>query len=75
MVRGKFKVITITENVYMPTSKTVVLQCEYDQSIPEDQRFFDATPSGRIEMQINNPAAVEALKLGGSFYVDFTPVG
>jgi hypothetical protein len=31
------------------------------------------TPSGSIELQITNPAAVEALKLGESFYVDFTP--
>lgn len=31
------------------------------------------TPSGVIEMTINNPAAYEQFKLGQEFFIDFTP--
>jgi len=78
MVRAKFRVISILEQADYrgkpsPT-KVVKLACIYDTSIPEDHRFFDATPSGSIEMWVNNPMALEQLPLGKSFYVDFTPV-
>lgn len=42
--------------------------------IPEDQRFNQATPAGKIELQINNPAVVAQLEAGKEFYVDFTEV-
>jgi len=70
MVRAKFKVTGIEEH---PGSRKVVLSTQYDATIPEDVRFNKATPSGRIEMQIDNPAAIEQLPLGKAFYVDFTP--
>lgn len=72
-VRAKMQVVSITENIY--GGKTVKLEARYEQSIPEDQRFYDATPVGSCEMLINNPAAVEQLKLGQHFYMDFTPCG
>jgi hypothetical protein len=46
----------------------------YDTSIPEDQRFQQATPSGSFEQLVDNPAALEQFELGKSYYVDFTPV-
>lgn len=52
--------------------KTVFLEPRYDQSIPEDVRFMQATPSGRMEMQIENPTALAEFVPGTSFYVDFT---
>ena len=70
-VRAKLVVSEIRENRY--GSKTVVLEAQYDDTIPEDRRFYDATPTGRCEMMINNPAAIEQLRLGKAFYVDFTP--
>jgi hypothetical protein len=57
-----------------PTSTTVVLTPVYDTSIAEAQRFCKATPSGRMEMQVDNPAALAQLVIGQTFYVDFTPV-
>jgi hypothetical protein len=54
--------------------KVAKFAARYDTSIPEDQRFQKATPWGTIEMQIDNPAALEQLKPGKSYYVDFTPV-
>ena len=71
MVRAKFKVTAIEE--HYPGSRKVTLSTEYDPSIPEDVSFNKATPSGRIEMQVDNPAAIEQLPLGKLFYVDFTP--
>jgi hypothetical protein len=72
MVRGKFQVTAITEHSY-PT-KEIEFATVYDTSIPEDQRFLKATPYGSIKMSVDNPVALEQLKLGRFFYVDFTEV-
>lgn len=42
---------------------------------PENDAFFDATPSGNISMRIKNPVAAEFFKQGQELYVDFTPAG
>lgn len=39
----------------------------------ENARFTKATPWGKIEMGIDNPAALEQFKAGKQYYVDFTP--
>ncbi len=43
-------------------------------SIPEDRRFQKATPWGEISLHIDNPTAVEALKIGKPYYIDMIPV-
>ena len=77
-VRAKFTVSQIIETKYGPqpeaSYKTVILEPRYDQTIPEDVRFLLATPSGRMEMRIDNPKALEQFIPGKSFYVDFTEV-
>lgn len=84
-VRAKFTVTGVKRNfssyrhhetkelVVNEGAVTITLQPVYDQSIPEDQRFQKATPWGEISLNIDNPVAVDALKPGHSFYVDFTP--
>lgn len=76
-VRAKFMVTEVRHHHWNPSMKTIVLQPQYDQSIPEDQRFCDATPSGSFEMVVNNPVAIDALmpggQLGKTFYIDLTP--
>lgn len=72
MVRGKFRVTKIAETLW--GQKEVTLSPEYDTSIEEDRRYAKATPSGTITMMIDNPPAVDYLKLGEFFYVDFTAV-
>jgi hypothetical protein len=47
--------------------------CSYDPSIPEDQAFQKATPSGTAEFMIDNPAAFEQLLIGATYYFDITP--
>lgn len=71
-VRAKFKVVSATEHEY--NGKTVKLSAIYDQSIPEDRRFAQATPTGELTMFINNPPAANAFKVGQYVYLDFTPV-
>lgn len=39
----------------------------------ENARFTTATPWGKIELGINNPAALEQFEAGKSYYVDFSP--
>jgi hypothetical protein len=63
-----------SETTYEWGGKKLTFETRYDTTIPEDQRFQKATPSGSIEMQIDNPIALEQFKLGGDYYVDFTPV-
>lgn len=71
-VRAKFTVTSITAT--SGGGKKVVLQPQYDQNIPEDQRYSKATPAGRLEMTIDNPGASEQFEQGKAFYLDFSPV-
>lgn len=50
-----------------------IFQCQYDQSIDEDRRFAKATPSGMAEFVVDNPAALERLVIGKSYYFDINP--
>jgi hypothetical protein len=43
----------------------------YDESIPEDQRYAKATPSGTLTITVDNPAVV--FEPGASYYLDITP--
>ncbi len=84
MVRGKFRVTGIKEySKYVnPTNPQgsyetglVILDAQYDpKNVPEDVNFAKATPSARVEMRIDNPAALAEFTLGREFYVDFNPV-
>jgi hypothetical protein len=74
-VRAKLTVENITEiHGTWGTSKTVNFRTQYDNTIPEDQRFQKATPSGSASFNIDNPAALEQFQPGYTFYVDFTLV-
>lgn len=70
-VRAKVVLSGVTEHRW--GTKTLRFDTQYDSSIPEDQRFQTATPSGHIELQIDNPAALAQFELGSAYYVDFSP--
>jgi hypothetical protein len=73
MIRAKFKCISETKSAYgQAGSRTVRFQAMYDASLPEDQRFAKATPSGSVEITVDNPAA--QFELGADYYLDFTKV-
>lgn len=42
---------------------------------PENEQFYEYTPSGRIEFGSINEAAIDALPLGGECYVTIEPIG
>lgn len=72
MIRAKFMVSDLTSHHW--GGVTVKLKPHYDETVPEDQRFYDATPTGSLEMLVNNPRALEELKLGEFFYIDLTHI-
>lgn len=74
-VRAKFTLTEVTKMHWSPNAQRLKFTAEYDSSIPEDQRFQQATPWGSFEMQVDNPAALARLELGKSYYVDITPTG
>jgi hypothetical protein len=79
-VRAKFQVTKHAKTAYgqAPTINAgveVTLTPQYDTSIEEDKRFAKATPSGTIQLYIDNPSASDYLALGKFFYVDFTEAG
>ena len=47
----------------------VKLVAQYDLTVPEDQKFQEATPHGEMEMHIDNQALIDGFKLGDQFYV------
>ncbi len=73
MVRAKFRVVAVTQYDAGP-ARTIKLMPQYDETIPEDKRFAQATPTGELTMYVNNPMAVELLTIGKFFYLDFVPV-
>lgn len=80
MVRAKFKVTHKTThllNVQDAEGKwaerevgTVTLSAVHGDV---NKEWSVWTPSGKIEMTINNPSAYEAFKLGKEYFIDFTP--
>lgn len=71
-IRGKFRVVCETKNCWSDEARTVKLQAMYDPDVPEDQAYAKATPTGTIEMLVDNPNA--KFELGEYYYADFTKV-
>jgi len=72
-VRAKFRLDTVSTHSWHANARTLKFSAQYDTSIPEDQRFQEATPSGTFEMLCTNPAANAQFELGKSYYFDITP--
>lgn len=75
--RCKFRCVSSEPQFEGSEGRKVVLETQYDQSLPEDQSFTRATPWGRMEVLIDNPAALAAMAFepGKCYYVDLTPAG
>jgi len=76
-VRAKFKVISITTSEHWDKDKSPLSTvCLYPVTAnnPENEQFYAATPSGKIELGTLNASAAAAFQLGGEYYVDFTSV-
>lgn len=68
-VRCKMVLTEIRKKQY---GTVFIFSAQYDQNIPEDQRFLKATPTAFMEVQVDNPAVLEAYKLGQAYYFDMT---
>lgn len=69
-IRAKFVLQSVT--TYGGEGRELSFWAQYDTTIPEDQRFAKATPSGSMKMVIDNPAALAFFegKIGKAFYLD-----
>lgn len=68
-VRAKFKLNSKTEYEYGPTKLHFNAVCQDETE--ENRRFQKYTPSGELNISIDNPSAVEYFKIGKSYYLDF----
>ena len=70
-IRAKFRCISETRHSHTE-AVTVRFQPMYDPDLPEDQRYSKYTPSGSLEMYVDNPAV--QFEVGADYYLDFTKV-
>ena len=69
-MRAKFQVYETTESMYDQTK--VVMVPVAGGGNPENEQFFATTPAGKLEITIKNPVTRTFLKVGKSYYLDFT---
>lgn len=71
-VRCKMKCVARNNHMYYGTTpqSVVKLQAVCDEL---NKSWASCTPSGSIELTIDNPAAYDSFVLGHHYFVDFTP--
>jgi hypothetical protein len=77
VVRAKMQLVSkvMADYGYGPPRVTLRFETRYDDKIPEEARFQKATPTGSIEMQVDNPTALAVFdQVGGNYYLDFIPI-
>lgn len=76
-VRAKFRVVEVSKSTDITGSgecSKIRLQAVYGAGNDDANKEWSKwTPSGELSMQITNPAAVDALKLGVCYYLDISP--
>lgn len=72
MVRAKMKCceIATTDAGGGATNEVVKLTAVHG---PGNEPWSKWTPSGSVQMHVTNPEAVNQFKVGGEYFVDFTP--
>lgn len=70
MTRGKFKCQSETRSNYSGITYKFHAVC--NDGTPENERYHKYTPSGSVEITVDNPAVV--FELGADYYLDFTKV-
>ncbi len=74
-VRCKLKLVEIAQVDWSKTARKFTFSAVYDDSIPEDRRFYDASsPNANFTILVNNPAVVASYELGKHYYFDSIPV-
>jgi hypothetical protein len=71
-VIAKFKVDEIHRRSWGPGQEIqTIVATPVTSGSEENQSFWKATPSGKLELGCINPAAAEQFTLGGEFYLEF----
>jgi len=71
IVKAKFRCDTVTRDAHGgEKSKSSAV---YDSGLPEDKVFYEASPSGSLEIYVNNKAVHGFFVPGQAYYLDFTP--
>lgn len=69
-VRAKFRCNSVVD--FGPTTaKAVNFTAVMDNDTPENERYAKYTPSGQLNIHVDNPAVV--FEPGKAYYLDFTP--
>lgn len=71
-IRAKMRVNEVVSTDYSDTVKLSPV-CGGGTS-QEDNSYAKATPGGKLELTIDNPALKGVVKPGQLFYVDLTPI-
>lgn len=71
-MRAKFKIDSV-KHFSGPRVEVEATPVCRDPGTPENESFHKWTPTGKLTMNICNPAAVNFLEPGKEYYVDFTP--
>ena len=53
--------------------ETISLITEYDDALPEDTKFSESTPYGKLTFELTNPALIGKFNPGEAYYLDLTP--
>ncbi len=76
MITARFYVTSITRTAYNPAHAAITLKPAYRGE--ENKAWAEATPSGEITLQVNNPAAVaqftEWFETGKDLHLTFAAV-
>lgn len=73
--RAKFICQRIEDQKYQGGQTTkIILTAATAYNSPEDKPFWDATPSGTIELQTVNRQAVAIFEPGKAYFVDFSRI-
>jgi hypothetical protein len=54
------------------TAKRVRFETRYDNTIDEDRAFTRYTPSGALDVVIDNPSVTDKLSIGLNVYIDIS---
>jgi hypothetical protein len=76
MVRAKFVVNSVTRTKHWDQNKGELQTIKLTPVVTgsdENKRFYEATPSGSIELGTVNEEAAKHFELGKAYYIDFTP--
>lgn len=69
-MRAKFRVDEYTQRY--GHQRAYVLHAVTDDGTGDNIRYHMATPSGELKITIDNPAVVDFLQVGKSYFLDFT---